>query len=47
MRFQQIFYIAAGLSVAFCHTLFVQLAAEGRTNGKLTVFAHHKTQKIF
>jgi hypothetical protein len=37
MMFQHAFYIAAVLSVASCHTIFVQLAAEGTTNGRSKV----------
>jgi len=33
MLFQYIFYVASGLSVASCHTIFTQLVAEGKTNG--------------
>jgi hypothetical protein len=45
MMFQHVFYVGAGLNVASCHTTFVQLAAEKKTNGNLTIFSHYKTQE--
>jgi hypothetical protein len=35
MMIQCLFFAAAGFSIASCHTIFVQLVAEGKTNGML------------
>jgi polyisoprenoid-binding protein YceI len=46
MMFQHVFYVGAGLNVASCHTTFVQLAAEKKTSGNLTIFSITKPKKL-
>jgi hypothetical protein len=40
------FYFAACVSVAPCHTILVQMAAAGKTNGKLKFGNHKRGQEI-